>query len=185
MHTGTLSGGLRSGSPRGAGTRRRLPVRARTGLRTAVLGAALLVAAVLVALAPCALQAQGGLHLTSLRGESFSEADLARGPTIVVLWASWSPRGQDVVPRVNALNRSWSSKSRVVAVNFQEDRATIERFLGGQSFQVPVLLDEDGAFAKKYAVTSLPGLLVFRDGQKAFGGRLPDDPDRVLSEIFP
>lgn len=129
--------------------------------------------------------AQGGLILHGLRGETFSEADLSRGPTIVVLWASWSPRGRDVVDRVNALHRSWSSKGQVLTVNFQEDRATIEQFTSEQTFQVPVLMDTDGAFAKKYAVTSLPGLLVFRDGQKAFGGRLPDDPDRVLAEIFP
>lgn len=135
-----------------------------------------------LAAAPASAQ---GMVLRGTGGESFSEADLSRGPTIVVVWASWSPRGRDVVPRVNALHRSWSSKSRVVTVNFQEDRATIDEFLAGQGFQVPVLMDEDGAFAKKYAVTSLPGLLVFRDGQKAFGGRLPDDPDRVLAEIFP
>lgn len=171
-----MTASTQSAGPRHSGFRRLPPVLARTGLVVAALAAALLSPTV---------GAQDAITLGGLRGESFSEAELSRGPTIVVVWASWSPRGQDVVPRVNALNRGWGSKGRVVAVNFQEDRATIERFLSGQSFQVPVLLDEDGAFAKKYAVTSLPGLLVFRDGQKAFGGRLPEEPDRVLAEIFP
>lgn len=146
---------------------------------------AMVVILVTVALLPVPRASAQGLTLRSLGGESFSEGEMSRGPTIVVVWASWSPRGRDVVPRVNALHRRWSSKCRVLTVNFQEDRQAIQEFLAGQSFQVPVLLDEDGAFAKKYAVTSLPGLLVFRDGQKAFGGRLPDDPDRVLGEIFP
>lgn len=167
-----------SGFPQSPGSHRFRRSAVATGLGLAVV-------ALLTLLLPPRVDAQGGLTLRGLGGESFSEAELSRGPTIVVVWASWSPRGQDVVPRVNALSRSWSSKGRVVAVNFQEDRATIERFLSGQGFQVPVLLDEDGAFAKKYAVTSLPGLLVFRDGQKAFGGRLPEEPDRVLGEIFP
>jgi len=147
----------------------------------AVLGVTILLGAFL---AP-QVRAQAGIDLQGLRGESFSEAELSRGPTIVVVWASWSPRGRDVVDRVNSLHRSWSAKSRVVTVNFQEDRATIEEFLSGKGLQAPVLMDQDGAFAKRYAITALPGLLVFRDGQKAFGGRLPDDPDRILSEIFP
>lgn len=171
-----MTGSTPSSGPRHSGWRGLPPVLATTSFVVAALVALLLSPRV---------GAQDGITLGGLRGESFSEAELSRGPTIVVVWASWSPRGQDVVPRVNALNRGWGSKGRVVAVNFQEDRATIERFLSSQSFQVPVLLDEDGAFAKKYAVTSLPGLLVFRDGQKAFGGRLPEEPDRVLAEIFP
>lgn len=164
------------GSPRGSGALHLTPFLIGTGLALTTLVALLL---------PTVLGAQQGITLRGLQGESLSEAELSRGPTVVVVWASWSPRGQDVVPRVNALHRKWSSKCRVVAVNFQEDRATIEQFLSGQSLQVPVLLDQDGTFAKKYAVTSLPGLLVFQDGQKSFGGRLPEDPDRILSEIFP
>ena len=33
-------------------------------------------------------------------------AELEQGPAIVVVWASWSPRCRDVVPRVNA---AWST----------------------------------------------------------------------------
>jgi len=153
-------------------------------IRTLTAGLAILLL-VTIALLPGPRASAQGLTLRSLGGDSFSEGEMSRGPTIVVVWASWSPRGRDVVSRVNALHRRWSSKCRVLTVNFQEDRQTIQEFLATQNLQVPVLLDEDGAFAKKYAVTSLPGLLVFRDGQKAFGGRLPDDPDRVLGEIFP
>ena len=168
-------------TPHGLRARRRTSDVGRTGSVAVALGLLLL----LPALFPTALGAQQGITLSGLGGGSFSEAELSRGPTLVVVWASWSPRGKDIVPRVNALHRKWGSKCRVVAVNFQEDRTTIEEFVSGQGLQVPVLLDEDGAFAKKYAVTSLPGLLVFQDGQKAFGGRLPEEPDRVLSEIFP
>lgn len=162
-------------------TRRpQIPFRTLVGTGLAVL----LAACLFLVLVPTG-QAQGGLTLKGLGGETVSEAELTRGPTVVVIWASWSPRGRDVVSRVNALHSSWNSRTRVVTVNFQEDRATVQEFLSGQSLRAPVLLDEDGAFAKRYAITSLPGLLVFRDGQKAFGGRLPDDPDRILSEIFP
>lgn len=143
----------------------------------------LLLAALLTLVTAAPALAQGPT-LRGTRGESLSESDLTRGATVAVFWASWSPRGQDIVQRVEELHSRWSSRCRVVMVNFQEDRATIDRFLAGQQPSVPVLMDEEGAFAKKYAVTSLPGLVVFKDGQVAFRGKLPEDPNRILSDIL-
>lgn len=124
------------------------------------------------------------VRLRGLGGEQLRDADLAQGTTVIVIWASWSPRGRDVVPRVNALAERWGRQARVITVNFQEDRGTVEGFLGGQGLRVPVFLDPDGAFAKRYAVTNLPGLLVIQNGETAYRNRLPDDPDAVLGEII-
>jgi hypothetical protein len=124
------------------------------------------------------------LRLGGLRGEQLREADLARGTTIVVVWASWSPRGRDVVDRVNAIDGRWGERARVVTVNFQEDRGAVEAFLRGKELRVPVFLDAEGAFTKRYAMTSLPGLLVVQNGEVAYNSKLPDDPDRVLVELL-
>lgn len=124
------------------------------------------------------------VRLHGLGGEELRDADLAQGTTIVVVWASWSPRGRDVVERVNALSGRWGRQARVITVNFQEDRPTVEGFLAGKGLRTPVFLDTDGAFAKRYAVTNLPGLLVVQNGEVAFRGKLPDDPDAVLAEII-
>lgn len=154
------------------------------------LGGALLVAAICAVALGLILGfaelagAQGEVRLAGLRGEQLSEADLARGTTIIVVWASWSPRGRDVVPRVNALAERWGGQARVITVNFQEDRATVDGFLAGKNLRVPVFLDPDGAFAKRHAVTNLPGLLVIQNGVPAYGAKLPDDPDAVLAEII-
>jgi thiol-disulfide isomerase/thioredoxin len=141
----------------------------------AALAAALLL---LLPVPPAAAQTLQGLG-----GERLSEADLARGTTIIVVWASWSPRGRNIDGRVNALVDRWGRDARVVTVNFQEDRATVEEFLRGKSLRAPVFLDTDGAFSKKNAVTTLPGLLVIRDGNTAFRGKLPDDADAIIAEI--
>lgn len=131
-----------------------------------------------------ALPAPAQRPLAGLQGGQLGEGDLARGVTIVIVWASWSPRGKDIVERVNAIQRSWGGRARVVTVNFQEDRGTVEGFLSGKRLAVPVYLDDDGAFSKKHAVTTLPGLLVIQDGNDAFRGRLPDDPASILNEIL-
>jgi len=141
-----------------------------------------LVAAVLSlmvgAFAPAAAQS---VPLHGLRGEQLAEGDLARGTTVVIVWASWSPRSRDIVARVNPIAQRWGGKAHVVTVNFQEDRQTIETFLVGKTMGAAVFLDVDGAFSKKYAVATLPGLLILKDGQVAFRGKLPDDPDRVIA----
>lgn len=135
--------------------------------------------------APLAPAAAQGPLLQGLGGERLSEADLAQGATIFIVWASWSPHSRDVVGRVNQVAQRWGGKARVVTVNFQEDRGAVESFLAGKNLGTTVFLDADGAFSKKYAVATLPGLLVIKDGRVAFSGKLPADPDRILVELLP
>jgi len=124
------------------------------------------------------------VSLSCLGGEGLSEADLARGTTIVVVWASWSPRSRGIVERVSSLASRWGGQARVLTVNFQEDRQAVQGFLAGRNFGVPVCLDTDGAFSKKHNVATLPGLLVVKDGQMAYRGKLPDDADRVIEGLL-
>jgi thiol-disulfide isomerase/thioredoxin len=144
---------------------------------------ALLAGAVAPANAQNAQNAQGVL-LRGLGGEQLVEADLAQGATIFIVWASWSPHSRGIVDRVNPLVQRWSGKARVVTVNFQEDRQAVEGFLAGKSFGTTVFLDTDGAFSKKYAVATLPGLLIIKDGRVVYRGKLPEDPDRVIVEVL-
>lgn len=130
-------------------------------------------------LSPAAAQ---GVTLQGLGGERLSEADLGQGSTIVVVWASWSPRSRDIVGRVNSLVDKWGGKARVVTVNFQDERSNVERFLTGKGLNAPVFLDLEGTFSKKYAVATLPGLLIVKNGRVAFSGKLPEDPDRTIAE---
>ncbi len=157
---------------------------ARFALRRLRRGTALLAVLAVLAgtVAPAAAE---DLGLQGLRGERLSEADLAQGATIFIVWASWSPHSRNIVDRVNPLVQRWSGKARVVTVNFQEERGAVESFLAGKNLGAPVFLDADGSFSKKYAVATLPGLLVVKDGRVAYRGRLPEDPDRVIVEILP
>lgn len=149
-----------------------------------VFAAAAALACLVLAAGPTAPAAAQPLELAGLRGDSLRTADLAQGTTVLVVWAGWSPRCRDIVERVNALAGKWGGKARVVAINFEEDRHQVEQFLAGKSLRVPVYLDSDGGFSKKNAITSLPGLVVMRDGKAAYAGKLPDDPDRVLADLL-
>jgi thiol-disulfide isomerase/thioredoxin len=124
------------------------------------------------------------VSLSCLGGERLSEGDMSRGANIVVVWASWSPRSRDIVQRVNPISSRWKGSARVTTVNFQEERQTVEGFLAGKGLGAPVCLDPEGLFSRKYNVANLPGLLVVKDGQVVYHGKLPDDPDRVIAQLL-
>jgi thiol-disulfide isomerase/thioredoxin len=131
-----------------------------------------------------AASAQRDVRLPGLRGGQLTSADLAEGATVVVVWASWSPRCRDIVERINAVAASWGGRARVVSVDFQEDAADVERFLAGKDLRAPVYLDRDGEFSKANAIATLPGLIVYRDGQARYHGKLPADPDAAIADAL-
>lgn len=149
---------------------------------TRPLVAVLLGAFALVSLLPAADVAAGTLQ--GLRSGSLDEADLGQGTTILVVWASWSPKCRDIAARLNALEKKWGSRGRVLSVNYQEKRAEVEKYVNDSGLSVPVFLDPDAEFSRKNSITTLPGLLVIRDGKPAYRGRFPDDPDRLLGEVL-
>jgi thiol-disulfide isomerase/thioredoxin len=152
----------------------------RFGRLTAIIAAAALA---LLAALPVPARAED-MSLACLGGTHLSDADLARGATIVVVWASWSPRSRDIVERVTALASRWGGRARIVTVDFQEDRQVVEHFLAGKNLGAPVCLDPDGTFSRKYSVATLPGLVVLRDGKAVHHGKLSEDSDQVLADLL-
>ncbi len=124
-----------------------------------------------------------GNPLIGLDGQELSPRDLNRGLVLLVFWTTWSPRGRDIVPRVNALEDRWGDRARVLSVNFQEDSSKVRAFLASrEELRVPVMLDQRGDFSKKHRVSSAPWLLVLKDGVTVFSGKLSRDPDQVIRQ---
>jgi len=130
---------------------------------------------VVLFLLPAATVAQQGrpFELEGLSGGSLGPADFDQGVVIVVVWASWSPHCRNI-----------DRQAKVIMVDFQEDRSEVEAFLSGKSIKVPVYLDKSGAFSKKHSVTNLPGLVIFKDGNVAFSGKLSRDPNSIISQTL-
>jgi thiol-disulfide isomerase/thioredoxin len=157
------------------------PRRRRLG---ALAFAATFAALAVLMLAPLAVPAGAQeVNLSCQGGSRLSDSEMARGTTVVVVWASWSPRSHDIAERVSALASRWGSRARVVTVNFQEDQATVDRFLAGKKLGAPVCMDPEGSFCRKFNVAALPGLLVIKDGQVVHHGKLADDADQILAGV--
>jgi thiol-disulfide isomerase/thioredoxin len=144
------------------------------------LGAAVLTLALLALVAFRGTVRAEAVDLACIGGGRLTDADLGHGAAIVVVWASWSPRSRGIGERVGALASRWGGRARVVTVNFQEDGAVVERFVG-KGLGAPVCLDPDGTFSHNYKIATLPGLVVLKDGQTVYSGKLPDDPDSVIA----
>ena len=145
------------------------------------LGAAAVLTLALAAL-PALVRAET-VDLTCVGGGRLTDADLGHGTAIVVVWASWSPRCHGIAERVGSLASRWGGRARVVTVNFQEDGTAVERFVG-KGLGAPVCLDPDGTFSHNYKLATLPGLVVIKDGQVAYHGKLSEDSDQVLGGIL-
>ena len=154
----------------------------RAGHRRALAAAVVVVCLLAAGGTAARLGAQQGWELPGLDGGALSAGDVAQGTTVMVVWAGWSPRCRDVVDRSNALVGRWGGRARVVMVDFQEEPGEVSAFLRGKGAQARVYLDGDGSFAKAHRVTTLPGLVVYRDGEVAYQGKLPDDADAVIAD---
>lgn len=155
------------------------------GMRSRSLQAIGLLLAVLLTTSAAPLRAADeGEALPGLDGGRLSVSDLSEGQFIIVVWASWSPRSRNIGARVGAVAERWGERARVVTVNFQESREKAREFARKQGLRAPVFLDTDATFARRYAVTSLPFLLVLDDGKVAYSGRLPADPDPVIDRAL-
>ncbi len=71
-----------------------------------------------------------------------------------------------------------------MTVNFQEKPPAVRRFLSGQELSAPVFLDTSGAFSKRHAVTTLPGLVIYKNGRVAYQGKLPADAEALIGRTL-
>jgi len=123
-------------------------------------------------------------RLEGLDGGALGPGDFDRGVVIAVVWATWSPHSRDVVDQVNAIVDRWGGQARVIMIDFQEDPDEVRAFLNDKRTKAKVYLDQSGSFSKNYSVTHLPGLVIFRDGNAAFSGKLSRDPDSVIAQTL-
>ncbi len=159
----------------------RCPARRRGLLLTAV---ALATVGLLLGTAPISAAVGDRLPLEGLYGERLEASDLEQGVTLLVVWTSWSPRCRDIGSRINRLAETWSQRADVGSIVFQETPEQILEFLADEHLDAPVYFDRSGKFSKQVAVTTLPMLLIFQDGQLIFRGKLSANPDPVIERAL-
>jgi peroxiredoxin len=101
-------------------------------------------------------------ELPLLDGTTFRLSD-QRGDWLVVnFWATWCPPCRAEMPVFQALHKAPSEAARalgqvkVIAINRDESKATVQAFLDELKLDLPVALDAGGKVSNRYGVLSLP-----------------------------
>jgi len=101
-------------------------------------------------------KAAPSLELADLEGRSWT-LDQLRGKVVLLnFWATWCEPCREEMPSLVALSRQYPDRLVVLAVNYQENPAKINRFLEAVPLSFPVLLDRDGTVTKAWTRRIFP-----------------------------
>ena len=94
--------------------------------------------------------------LTTLDGTSVASSDLRGKAVLVNFWATWCPPCRSEMPDIESAYQAHRDQFVVLAINDAEDGGTVKQFVDQFHFTFPILLDRDGAVAKRFQVQALP-----------------------------
>ena len=126
---------------------------------------------------------------TALSGGETSLEDYAGDVIIVNFWATWCPPCKAEMPGINAFYEAYQDQGVVVlAVNANEEEATVRPFIEASGFTFPVLLDPVGKIVNQYQVRSFPTTLIIgRDGviQYVHTGMIsPEELEKIVTPLL-
>lgn len=95
--------------------------------------------------------------LTAVDGSQIALSDLRGQVVLINLWATWCPPCRAEMPAIQqAYERFHAQGFTVLAVNQQEDGATVVQYMHDQRLTFPVLLDSDARVGATYQARVLP-----------------------------
>lgn len=91
--------------------------------------------------------------------------------TVINFWATWCPPCVEEIPSLNRLKHKMAGLPfELISVNYAEDKKTILEFMEKVKVEFPVLLDQNGDFAKKWNVITYPSTFVIdKEGKIRYG----------------
>ncbi len=100
-------------------------------------------------------------EIESLAGQVRSLADYRGSIVFLNFWATWCPPCVEEMPSMQRLADILEPEGlAMVAVNVQEDRPQVERFMSDHGLSFEVLLDRRGQVGQSYAVRGLPTTVI-------------------------
>ena len=91
--------------------------------------------------------------------------------TIINFWATWCPPCVQEIPSLNRLKEKMAGLPfELISINYAEDKKTILDFMKKVKVDFPVLLDQDGSFAREWHVITYPSTFVIdKEGKIIYG----------------
>jgi peroxiredoxin len=110
--------------------------------------------------------------LKDLAGRPVSLKDLEGKAIFLNFWATWCVPCRQEMPTMEKLHREHHKQGlEVVAINFRENKAEVQKFVNELGLTFTVLLDTEGKVSEQYGVWSLP-LSYFINRKGEFAGKV-------------
>jgi peroxiredoxin len=94
--------------------------------------------------------------LTTIDGKEIALSDYRGKVVLINFWATWCPPCRTEMPDIRDAAVAHPDNFVVLAINNGESDEAAENFARLFNLQFPVLLDSDGAVARKYNVQGMP-----------------------------
>ena len=102
--------------------------------------------------------------VTDMAGQPVSLSDLRGRPLLINFWATWCPPCREEMPALERIERKRAERgAAVIVINFEEDEATIRRYLAENGLSLRVFQDNRGEVAQILDITHLPTTLFVDD----------------------
>jgi thiol-disulfide isomerase/thioredoxin len=104
--------------------------------------------------------------LQDLSGATRRLSDFSGKVVFLNFWATWCGPCRFEMPSMEKLYQRYKTKGlEIVAVNLQEDRKSVQRFVDEYNLSFPILLDTTGRVGATYGARSIPTTyIVNREG---------------------
>lgn len=101
------------------------------------------------------------LNLEDVHGKSYIKNHYENQVTIINFWATWCPPCVEEIPSLNRLQSKMKDLPfELLSVNYAEKKSDILKFMQEVNIEFPVLLDQDGQYAKQWNVISYPSTFI-------------------------
>ena len=109
---------------------------------------------------------KGDFSLMGIDGKTYSLTALRGHIVLFNFWATWCGPCRAEMPDMDKLYRDFEKKGLVVLAVSDEERDTVEKFMGEKKYTFPVLLDPGRKVHTTFDVQAIPRSFVFdREGQ--------------------
>lgn len=95
---------------------------------------------------------------------------LGEGVVIMSFWATWCKPCQNELTALAEIEESWAGKVRVIAVSVDDSRAAakVRSLVSGNRWPFEVLLDQNRTLYKALNLSSIPFVMIIRDGKTLY-----------------